>query len=219
VEANRFRKLSLSEGTISPLSKSIYDSKDFRGYGRNLKKKKIILMVAYIGEKEKAAEVLLSSFLEVDRLDWKLVLAGPISNDFDKLVYEKVKNSRLKDNITLTGLIQNRDYLKHLYSQSAIFCLPSRWESFGIVLIEAASQGCFIVTYDLPAACDITNNWAYGMKIRPGNHEDLCRALRVATDEKNFDKIIENGRQLSIHFENYYSPEVVISSPHKMLIL
>ena len=114
-------------------------------------KKKQILTVGRLGTKQKATEILLDSFANIaDKIpEWKLVLVGRVEPTFDTFLtkYWK-KNIRLKDRIVFTGKITDKQRLNAYYADSAIFALPSRWESFGLVLLEAMSNGCYIVSTD-----------------------------------------------------------------------
>lgn len=185
---------------------------------KNLKKEKIILTVGAPGAEAKATEILLLSFLAINNSDWKLILVGPIFNEFDKFTDIQLKRyPHLKNNILITGLISDRDSLEELYSKSSIFCLPSRWESFGISMIEAASNSCFIIASDLASSKEITNNWEFGIKIRPANLEDLIQALEFSTHPKNFEYIIKKGKLAKDYFNMSYSPSIVISDLYKSL--
>ena len=45
-------------------------------------------------------------------------------------------------------LAEAKAELEELYRKAAVFALPSRWESFGIVLAEALFEGCYLVGSD-----------------------------------------------------------------------
>jgi glycosyltransferase involved in cell wall biosynthesis len=119
----------------------------------------------------------------------------------------------------LFGKLQDRRFINNLYDRAAIFCLPSLSESFGIVMIEAASRGCYLITSELTAALDITNNWTMGSKIRPGNFEDLLDVLKISTSPEKFGEILNDGEKLSNYFKSNYSPEVVIPRLYNNLFL
>ena len=76
--------------------------------------------------------------------DWTLNIIGD-GNEHDKIV-SKIKNYNLENSIKLHGY-QDKDYInKELYN-SSIYVLPSRSESFGIVILEAFSYGIPCVAF------------------------------------------------------------------------
>ena len=91
--------------------------------------------------------------------EWKLILAGTVEEDFKPFINSYfVKHPELKDRVSFIGPISDRAELQRLYASSKIFALPSAWESFGLVTVEAMSQGCYVVESDIPANKDITCN-------------------------------------------------------------
>lgn len=184
-----------------------------------IEKEKIILTLGSIGLAQKASEILLEAFLKINRPDWTLVFAGPIFNQFDLYVEEKRKQyPQLAGNIFLTGKLDDRAKINELYDKATVFCLPSRWESFGIVWIEAASRKCYLVASDLPSAQDITDNWRYGYKVQPGNLESLVQALSFVTNDGNYKNIQEKGQLLSEYFKETYSPEIVMGRLYEWIL-
>ena len=185
-----------------------------------IEKEKIILFIGDVGSKVKATAILVDAFIKLGRKDWSLFLVGPICDGFEKFLVERFeKYPNFRDKIVLFGKLQDRRFINNLYDRVAIFCLPSLSESFGIVMIEAASRGCYLITSELTAALDITNNWTMGSKIRPGNFEDLLDVLKISTSPEKFGEILNDGEKLSNYFKSNYSPEVVISRLYNNLFL
>lgn len=108
----------------------------------NMPKEKIILTVGRIGTYEKNTEMLVEALKLIDKerlAGWQVYLVGEVTDDF-KIWYEKEIESKpyLKDFFVLTGHISDRKKLFEIYSKSSVFVLTSRWESWGLVLTEAA---------------------------------------------------------------------------------
>lgn len=74
--------------------------------------------------------------------DWKLVIVGG-GEDREKLD-SYIKEHHLQEFIELAG---ETDDVARFYTQSHLFCLPSRWEGFPNVLAEAMSHGLPAVGY------------------------------------------------------------------------
>ncbi len=122
-----------------------------------------------------------------------------------------------KYHIEFLGFQKN---IEKLYQDASIFVLSSRYEGFGLVLIEAMSQGC------APIACDYkgrqreiinpnptqplregVNNSSLeicknGLLCRPDNVEVLADAIKKMIED---DEYRENVRRNAIELSKYYS--------------
>lgn len=143
-------------------------------------KENYIITVGRIGSKEKANEVLMESFARIYNLipNWKIKFIGPIDEKF-KLYICKYFNKypQLKDKIIFTGAIYDKEKLEIQYRKAKIFCLTSLHESFGIVLVEAIKNGCYIISSNVSAAFDVTNNGEYGDIFNIGDIDQLSKLL------------------------------------------
>jgi glycosyltransferase involved in cell wall biosynthesis len=77
---------------------------------------------------------------------WKLVIAGVWRNPETRTYLDGIaEDCGVKNKIEYTGFVSD---MKKIYSESSIFVLSSRYEGFGLVLIEAMSQGCACIACD-----------------------------------------------------------------------
>lgn len=93
----------------------------------------------------KGFDVLLRAWSEVTPLapDWRLMIVG---EGEERARLEDLRNQLgLEDSVTLPGVYVN---VTTAYQQASIFCLSSRYEGFGLVLIEAMAFGLPIVSTD-----------------------------------------------------------------------
>jgi len=132
------------------------------------KKKNYILTVGRLGYEQKATEILLEAFSKIkDLKDWKLILIGGVEESFQNYLntfFEK--NPDLHEKVIFKGYVSDRDEICKYYSKSKVFCFTSRWESFGIALIEAAFFGNYIVSTDVGGANDILDITGYGELVK-----------------------------------------------------
>lgn len=148
------RKVSLLRNPFHPgeIKKYItYDQRD-----------NIILTVGRLGTPEKNTETLLESFaLAADRIpQFKLILVGSVEENFQTYITEFTKrHAELKERIEFVGNIDDRDILFDYYIRSKVFVFPSKWESYGIALMEAGLCGTFIICSDIPASKELTDNF------------------------------------------------------------
>lgn len=105
---------------------------------------KIVLAVGRLTP-QKGFDMLLEAWVQVNKImpDWTLKIVGE-GEDRDTLT-EFIEKNYLTDSVKLVGATNN---VSKYYQQAEIFCLSSRFEGFGIVLIEALAFGLPIVSFD-----------------------------------------------------------------------
>lgn len=129
-------------------------------------KKKIVMTVGRLGTKQKATEILIEAYEKACSQissEWKLVLVGSMKEEFAMYLQQKIeKNEKLKSRIRIVGEIKEREELEKLYQECSVFTMPSRWESFGIVVLEALSKGDFLLLTNLTSFRELTLGYEYG---------------------------------------------------------
>lgn len=168
-------------------------------------KENFICTVGRIGSVAKANEILLEAFkIAAPHLPgWKLKIIGSIEPEFNNYINcFFAENPELKDRVTFTGEITDKEMLDEQYKKAKVFCLTSRFEGFPLVLPEAAKNGCFIISSNLLPAADITDNKKYGDIYEIDNIGQLADSLiRNCRDEvlKDRCKAIQE-----FAYENFY---------------
>ena len=152
---------------------------------REFSKKNEVLTVGLLGTEAKATDVLIKAFVKAsgDRTDWILRLVGPVDESF--------KNPCPGDKrIVFAGEVTDREKLSGFYESAKIFAFPSRHESFGIVMLEAADGGDYIIsTEGVPAARDIIGVTKEGDIVPVNDVDALAESLkRAMRDDIDYDK-------------------------------
>ncbi|MGP5276131.1 glycosyltransferase family 4 protein [Pseudomonas helleri] len=106
------------------------------------------ICVARLVEEKNIEELIILTELN-DKVQLKIVGGGPHENTLHQLA----SKSTAYDRITFTGWLSNLDVKKEL-SKSDIFILPSKYDSFGMVYIEALSEGVPVIAPSIPAVVD-----------------------------------------------------------------
>jgi len=168
-------------------------------------KQDIILCVARHGTEQKNSELLLQALEKIDDMGaWKLIFAGEANQGFRNYCQEFLKrNPHHAGKVILTGEISDRKQLFELYNQARIFCLPSRWESWGLVCTEALYFGCALVmTREVVSAPDLTDNGKAG--VLAGN-EDAGEWAEVLQKLMHDPSLVElYSRRGSAHFNTLF---------------
>ncbi len=124
---------------------------------------------------------------------WQLDIVG--EGPEEPLYRELIKDFHLENKVIIhpfTNKIQ--DY----YSNTQIYVLSSRWEGFGLVLVEAMAHGLPIVSSDLPTSQEILGD--FGLYFKNGDVEDLAQRLEDAT-HIDWQKKSEEALKIAQRFE------------------
>ena len=169
-------------------------------------KKNVILTVGRIGSPEKNNEMLMEAFAKVadEFQDWKLRLVGPIEDKFTEFIkefFERYPNMECR--IEFAGPIFDREKLEIEYNKAKIFCLPSLWEGFSLVGVEALSKGCYILGSDIASNIEVTQNGEMGCLFRNNNLEDFVDKMKYCIS--NEDVLKENFNKSIEYANNHYT--------------
>ena len=77
--------------------------------------------------------------------DWRLQIVGADDGKSEKYLQGLARESHIEQQVDFLGF---REDVVSLYKKAEIFVLSSRYEGFGMVLIEAMSQGCACIACD-----------------------------------------------------------------------
>lgn len=145
---------------------------------------KRILLVGRLGTYQKNTEQFFEALAMLNCYEWQISLVGSVEEDFKNwFKLWLVKNPNWVNSIHFVGLINNRSELGNLMAKSAIFVLPSRYESFGLVLVEAISAGCFCIASNIPTSVDIIESSDYGVLYDKESTNDLTLKLKTSIEQ------------------------------------
>jgi glycosyltransferase involved in cell wall biosynthesis len=151
--------------------------------------RQFILSVASY-EPKKGLDTLLFAFKcvrEIHRIDVVLALVGPdlgMGNDLGALAIE----IGVSDHVVFCGEVPHRD-LRAYYGAARVFCLPSRAEPFGIVLLEAGVFRCPVVATTVGGIPEILKHDVNACLVPPDDPAALAAQLtRLLLDRKTSDR-------------------------------
>jgi glycosyltransferase involved in cell wall biosynthesis len=79
--------------------------------------------------------------------------------------------------VRVFGSVRDREELRALYRQARVFALPARFEPYGLVLLEAMSQGVPCVGTRVGAIPEIVSDGETGLLVPAGDAQALADAL------------------------------------------
>jgi glycosyltransferase involved in cell wall biosynthesis len=163
------------------------------------------LKLGYVGRisQEKGLEILLKALQIVSsKKRVQLYIAGPEQNLTigESKYYSKIMSIIKNRSLPVKHLkTLSRSQLFSFYKYIDMLILPSsnRTESFGIIQLEATSQGTPLIAADLPGVSEVINKYNNGLLFEPGNASSLSqKILEIANSPEKF-KLKQN-----IHNQN-----------------
>jgi glycosyltransferase involved in cell wall biosynthesis len=136
-------------------------------------------LLGFVGQldKRKGIDVLLAAFDRIRRKvpQARLVLAG--RGPLQEMIESKVHRQNWGDAILLPGFI---DDVVAVMQAIDILLLPSLWEGFGLVLIEAMAAGKPAISTNISSMPEIIADGQTGYLVPPGDAETLAnRAIEL----------------------------------------
>lgn len=136
--------------------------------------------------------------------DWTLHAYG--AGEIKEYLQSIINSKDLSDKMILHNPVKN---IMDKYLESSIFLLSSRFEGFGMVLVEAMECGLPCVSFDCPyGASDIIHNGEDGYLVDYLNSRQL--AERVCELIENDVKRKEMGRRAKLNIKRY-SQDIVMN--------
>ena len=138
-----------------------------------LTQKRVIAVGRYVYQK--GFDLLLQAWASVEKLhpDWQLAIFG----DGDRTPYQQQAMQLRLDpqRCQLNGPTSN---IQQEYANSSLFVFSSRFEGFGMVLVEAMACGLPVISFACPCGPkDIVKHGEDGLLVENGNVEALAAAL------------------------------------------
>lgn len=157
---------------------------------------------------QKGYDMLLESWRMVQNAhpDWTLHVYG--SHDGSVGDYEQLKDQIQQQHITNVNLHQSTNDVYSCYAKSDFYVMSSRYESFGLVLIEAMSCGLPVISFDCKyGPQSIIRNGRTGVLVSPNDIKKMATVICLMIEN------IETRQQMSVNArqesKNYTSEKIM----------
>lgn len=158
------------------------------------------IQLLYVGaiRREKGVLDLLLALSEMSKLDYHLNICGQLNDESIRTEFHNLVK-KLSDKITLCGYVRGREK-SVLYETADILILPSYHEGMPLVILEALSAGCAIVSTRVGTTTEILSSsnvkW-----VEIGNPSSLRNALYdLMTNPIELKKMQIENKAKSVNF-------------------
>jgi phosphatidylinositol alpha-1,6-mannosyltransferase len=134
----------------------------------------------------------------------KYFIGGTCSLQEKQRIAQLIEALNLQHSVRLVGYIPEKA-LSAFYLQTDVFVMPSKKEGFGLVLIEAAANGCEVIAGNQDGSTDALLNGQLGTLVDPSSAAEITEAILTALSNGS-PKRAKIRQQLALStfgFENY----------------
>ena len=149
--------------TLKPGKPSVGTSKKFLAVGR-------------FSRLHKGFDLLIKAFwlFAQNNQEWTLDIVG--EGVEEPMYWKLIKQYKLEDKVSIHPFTND---VQAYYSEAQVYVLSSRWEGFGLVLVEAMAHGLPIVSSDLPTSHEIMGD--FGLYFSVGDVKGMAQQMLQAT--------------------------------------
>lgn len=149
--------------TLIPITRSNGTTKTFLAIGR-------------FSHLHKGFDILIKAFAQFAKInkEWNLEIVG--EGVEEELYRFLINNYGLEKRVHIHPFTNN---VQLYYSNAQIYVLSSRWEGFGLVLVEAMAHGLPTISSDLPTSKEILGE--FGIYFKNGDIQELAQCLEKST--------------------------------------
>jgi glycogen synthase len=186
-------KLAMVPNGVNPHAYEGLEKHDLRDFRLKfaLPHEKIVLYVGRLVY-EKGIHILINAVPKVlAKTDAKFVIVG--SGYMQEQLSNIVKSMGLEHKVLFTGFVDEKNLMK-LQKVADVSVVPSLFEPFGIVALEAMAAKSPVVVSDTGGLGEIVQHDVTGVKVYPNNTDSLAWGIsKVLTDDSYAKAIRENA--------------------------
>lgn len=158
------------------------------------------LHLAFVGNvvPRKGLDALVDGLAAVDD-DWTLTVVGRHADAaYARSVRRQIERAGLGSRVRMAGELSDDD-LASVLRQSHVLAVPSRYEGFGIVYLEAMSFGLPVVASAAGGASEVVTDGETGFLVDPDDASAVADAVRTVARDR--DRLVAMGRAARRRYE------------------
>jgi len=186
-------KLAMVPNGVNPYVYTTLAKEDLTAFRRRwaLPEEKIVLFVGRLVY-EKGIHVLVNAVSKVlEKVNAKFIIVG--SGYMKEQLLTIVRSMKMEHKVLFAGFADDATLLR-LQKCADVSVVPSLFEPFGIVALEAMAARSPVVVSDTGGLSEIVDHDWSGVKVYPNNPESLAWGIvKILTDDKCKNYLVENA--------------------------
>lgn len=186
-------KLMMIPNGVNPQKNKSFDKENCQNIRNKfaLPEEKIVLYVGRLVY-EKGVQILVNAAPKIlEKVNTKFIIVG--NGYMKEQLSDIVRSMNLEKKIIFSGFIDEKELLQ-LQKCADVSVVPSLFEPFGIVALEAMAAGSPVVVSDTGGLSEIVDHDLNGVKVYPNNPDSLAwGVVKTLLDDKYRDKISKNA--------------------------
>jgi glycosyltransferase involved in cell wall biosynthesis len=146
------------------------------------------LRIIYVGNvvRRKGLDLLLDALALLPRRQWRLTVIGSLAMepDYATRLQQQVAQRGQNSNVRWLGQLPNETIAAHLQA-AQLFAMPSRYEGFGIVYMEALGAGLPVLATTAGAAGEMVRSGVNGYLVAPEDVATLSRHMKTLHHDRS----------------------------------
>jgi glycogen(starch) synthase len=171
------------------------------------------ITVLYVGriEPRKGLDILLESLLNVrlhHEIIFKIVGSRPSHDAYSKSVSELIAKVAATENITVIeqGYVGDEE-LEEAYRTADVVVIPSRYESFGLVTVEAMRYGIAVIAAEVGGMAEIFQHGKSGLYFPAEDLSALSSLIETVVNDSALR--VDIGKNALSHFESTFTDRIM----------
>lgn len=164
------------------------------------------LRILFIGNliRRKGLHVLLQALAPLDQAHWTLRVIGgdTFEPKYARKVRKQIVDAGLSQNVELLGSMPSSQISDHL-SSSQVLAVPSSYEGFGIVYLEALGAGLPVIASAAGGAREIIRHGRDGFLVPPEDPVAVREAIITLMEQTNLRKMSLEARDRHFDFPTW----------------
>ena len=146
----------------------------------------------------------------------KLVIVGRMSGDYGRMISAEISRLGLSDRVMHLEGIPFAD-LPAIYADAAVSVYPSRYEGFGLPVVESITVGTPVIA--ATASCLEEAGGPGAVYINPDDADSLAReAMHIIDDRIFHDKLVRHGQKYVKKFSADNFAKATMETYHKAIL-
>ncbi|EMH4030284.1 group 1 glycosyl transferase [Klebsiella oxytoca] len=196
-------KRGLNKNKLQVIYNGVEPPVDISDIDKNENKQEGVLDILFVGrlDYQKGFDIVENVAKNLDDKCRIVVVGGGVLSD------PKLSHSA---NIQYAGWVGKED-IAAFYAKADVLLMPSRWESFGLVAVEAQSYGVPVVASRCSSIPEVISDGETGFLFDVGDADEACRIL-LSLDRKTIGGMSE--RSVAYYKENFTSEKMIDKTFH-----